>query len=122
MGISWTRSDQMTLPAARAEFAARPVRVDPVSEQHLSSIDISNPGQDRLIHQQGGNGPTGPLDPAPGQVGIGIPPERIWPQGSDLRLDLGARLDRTQLRTAQVGHRLRRRQSQPHLAARWLWI
>src|SRR5690606_29919534 len=51
------------LPLAAFQQAALHERVDTVAEEHLGPVDVADPGQDRLVHEQRSNGAPGPATP-----------------------------------------------------------
>jgi hypothetical protein len=65
-------------PTAAMQLVTRPMRVDPVAEEHFRAIHVAHTGQDGLIHQQCGDRPSRAVDPAPGKIRIGIGSQWIW--------------------------------------------
>ena len=48
------------------------VGIDAVAEQQFAAVDVADPGQHRLIHQQGTDRPAGLGNPGPSRGGVGI--------------------------------------------------
>ena len=82
------------------------MRIDPVTEQDLRPVHVSDTGQDGLVHQECRDRPGRTMDPAPGKIRIGVRPQRVGAEHSQLRGDLGSRTQHAELRPAKVRNRL----------------
>jgi hypothetical protein len=76
-------------PLLSAQFPTWQQRIKPVTEQQLSSVDVPDPGERRLIHEQRGQWSPGPGDAFPSSIRVGIRAQRVWSQPGTYRLDLG---------------------------------
>jgi hypothetical protein len=94
------------------------MRIDPIAEQNLRPVHIAHPGEDGLVHQEGGNRPCRTMDPTPCTIRIGVGSERIGTEFTQPRGDLGRGSHSAQLGTPQVSSDLVGRDPYPHLSAR----
>ena len=87
-------------------------------EQHLGAVDVADPGQHRLVHQQVTERAVAAMDPAPRPLRVGVRTQRVRPERVDHAVPLVPADQRALDGTPQVGVRRVVLQPQSHLADR----
>src|SRR3954464_11650508 len=65
------------LPLADAQRAAGSVGVDPVPEEQLGAVDVADPCEHGLVHQQPGDRRPAAADPLPGAAAVSVLAQRV---------------------------------------------
>ena len=78
-------------PAPPAQLVAWAMRIDPVTEQDLCPVHVSDAGKDGLVHQKCRDRPRCTVDPAPCKIRIGVRTQRVGAERGHLRGNLGPR-------------------------------
>jgi hypothetical protein len=94
------------------------VRVDAVAEQQLVPVDVTDAGDDRLVHQQRADWPARLGDPRPRPSRVGVATKRIRPEARHHIGDLRVIEKLANRRSAQIGAVFGADHSHPHLSDR----
>src|SRR5690625_1256119 len=94
------------LPARLGTFpterSARCERIDAEAEEDFRTIDVAGAGDDRLVHEQGGDRRPGPQDPVDEFLRIRIGSQRVGTEPVDDGGDLGGVEERAGVGSAQI--------------------
>jgi hypothetical protein len=84
------------------ERSARCERIDAEAEEDFRTIDVAGAGDDRLVHEQGGDRRPGPQDPVDEFLRIRIGSQRVGTEPVDDGGDLGGVEERAGVGSAQI--------------------
>ena len=103
-------------PGGPLEQPALGERRQPVPEEHLGAVDVADPGEHRLVHEQLGDGSRGAVDARPGDVGVGVGAQRVGPEPVEDGVDLLGLATSHRLGPRRSATCCSVAQAQPHLA------
>jgi hypothetical protein len=95
--------------------------VDARHVQELRAKDVADAGDHRLVEQQGADRSTARMDHCPGDLWIGVIPQRIRPEAADDLVPKRLVAELTHERGDQIGSSSLGNHAQPHGCSRSGW-